>query len=235
MSETNELTAPAIPGDRSLRSRHLCSPVDLSQHDVDRADHRNHVSQQTPGAHLVYRLQSGEGWIAHVYAVGFGRAIGDNVVAHLAAGRFDGLVDLACRNGKAFCNDLEVVDERFHLSLHHLTVGQDDFWCVCLDRAFGHAIKRLLTDLYRLAHLLHANDIACPHVAIVRDRHFELKLLIAGVGHIATQIPVDTARAQWRPGDAPRDGVFRREVTDALRPADPDRVAGKQILIFVDL
>ena len=104
-----------------------------------------------------------------------------------------------------------------------------------LMRPSGHAIERLLADLDRLAHLLHADDVAGPDVAVVGDRHLELELLVAGVGHVAAQVPVDAARAQRRSGDAERDGVCGGEVADALEAADPDGIAGEQVLVLVDL
>ena len=101
-----------------------------------------------------------------------------------------------------------MIDERLHLRLHLFAVGQDDLGRVGLDGAVGHAVERLLADLDRLAHLVQADDVARPDVAIVRDRHLELELLVAGVGHVAAQIPVDAGSAQRRPGDAERDGIF---------------------------
>ncbi len=38
-----------------------------------------------------------------------------------------------------------------------------------------------------------------------------------------------------RAGDAEGDGVFGREVADALEAADPDGIAGEQVLVLVDL
>ena len=123
----------------------------------------------------------------------------------------------------------------FHLRLHHFAIGQNDLGRIGLDGAFGHAVERLLTDLYRLAHLVHADDVARPDIAIVRDRHLELELFVAGVGHVAAQVPIDAASAQRRPGDAERDGVFGGEMADALGAIDPDGIAGQQVLILVDL
>ena len=73
--------------------------------------------------------------VAHVHAVRLGGAVGDDVVAHLAARRLDRLVDLAGGNGEAFGHDLEVMDERLHLRLHLFAVGQDDLGRVGDDAA----------------------------------------------------------------------------------------------------
>ena len=86
------------------------------------------------------------------------------------------------------------MDERFHLGLHLFAVGQDDLRGVGHDRPAGHAVEGLLADLDRLAHLVHADDVAGPDIAVVRDGHLELELLVAGVGHVAAQVEVDAAR-----------------------------------------
>ena len=77
------------------------------------------------------------------------------------------------------------MNERLHLRLHLLAVGQHDLGRVSLDRPFGHPVQRLLNHLHALAHLDKPDQIARPAVALSRNGHFELKLLIAGVGHIA--------------------------------------------------
>src|SRR5438045_852576 len=69
----------------------------------------------------------------HVHAVGFRPTVADNVVSHFAARRFDCLIDLTLGYPKSFSDDLEVVDERFHLRLHLLAVGQDDLRGIRLD------------------------------------------------------------------------------------------------------
>src|SRR6202000_596819 len=83
--------------------------------------------------------------------------------------------------------------------------------------------------------LLQPDDGARPHVAIVRDGHLELELLVAGVGHVAAQIPVHARGAEGWPGDAESDAVLGAEMPYPFEAADPDGVAGKQILVFVDL
>ena len=99
-------------------------------------------------------------------------------------------------------------------------------------RPCGQAVERLLADLDGLAHLLHADDVAGPDVAAVRDGDVELELLVAGVGHVAADVQVDAGGAQRRAGDAEGDGVRGGEVADALEAAHPDGVAGEQVFVF---
>src|ERR1019366_7375634 len=109
-------------------------PVDLPQHDIDTPNCRDHIRQQPSFAHLRKRLQIGQASRPHMHAVGLRSSITDDVIAHLAARRFYRLIYLARRHGKAFRDDFEVVDERFHLRLHLFAVGQHYPWSVGLDR-----------------------------------------------------------------------------------------------------
>src|SRR6185312_9831436 len=210
------------------------SSVDFPQHNVDRPDDGDHVGNQPAFAHLLQSLERGERWVAHVDAIRLGGAVADNVVAHLAARRLHCLVDLSGGNGEAFGDDLEVVDERLHLRLHVLAIGQNDFRSVGLDGAFRHAVERLLANLNRLTHLFKPDQVARQHVAVVGDGDLELELLIAGVRHVTAQIPVHAGGAQRRAGDSEGDGVFRAQRTHALEAAHPDGVAGKQALVLVN-
>jgi hypothetical protein len=66
---------------RSLNS----SSVDFSEHDVNRADCRHYIRQQSPFAHFRQRLQIRKTCAAHVHAVGLGGSVADYVIAHLPA------------------------------------------------------------------------------------------------------------------------------------------------------
>ena len=129
-------------------------------------------------------------------------------------------------------------DERLHLGLHLLAAGQDDLRGLGDDGCAVEGVEDvegLLADLERFAHLLHAHGVARPDVAAVRDRDSELVALIAGVGHVAAEIPVDARGAQRRSGDAEGDGVGRGEIADLLEAAHPDGIAGEEVFILVDL
>jgi hypothetical protein len=59
-------------------------------------------------------LEMGEAGRPDLALVGLVAAIGDEIDAEFALGRFDRGIDLARRNVKALRIKLEVVDERFH-------------------------------------------------------------------------------------------------------------------------
>ena len=168
-------------------------------------------------------------------AIGLGRAVGDDVVAHLPARRFNSLIDLAGRHRESFRDDLEVMDQRLHLRLHFFAVGQHDLRRVGFDQPLGHSVQRLLNHLHALAHFDEPNQIARPAIALGCNGHFELKFFIAGVGHIAAQIKIHTRPAHIRPRHAQRDGVGGGENAHTLQAIAEDRISCEQVRILVDL
>src|SRR6185312_11609216 len=99
-------------------------------------------------------------------------AIADNVITHLAARRLDRLVNLAFGNIEAFRDDLEVIDERFHLRLHLLAIGKHNLRRIRLYRTRWQSVERLLHHANRLAQLLYSTHIPVEYIAILAERHF---------------------------------------------------------------
>src|SRR5690242_12900560 len=99
-----------------------------------------------------------------MYPVRFCSTVANHVVAHFPAWRLNRLVDLTFRDGKAFRNNLEVIDEGFHLRLHLLAFGQDYLRSVSFDRSLWHTVDRLLHDRNGFAQLADAAHIAREHV-----------------------------------------------------------------------
>ena len=85
-----------------------------------------------------------------------------------------------------------------------------------------------------LAHLDEADFVSRPGVADGGDRHLELELLVARVGHVAAEVDIDAGGAQGRAGYAERNGIGCREIADALQAIHEDWIAGEQVRIFVD-
>src|SRR5581483_7529679 len=94
------------------------SPIDLSEHDVERAQDGGDVGEQMALADEVHRLQMRETGRADLALVRLVGAVGDEIDAELALGRFDGGIDLALRHAIALGVELEVMDQRFHGALH---------------------------------------------------------------------------------------------------------------------
>src|SRR5689334_13019583 len=71
------------------------SPIDLPEHDIERAEHGGYVGQQMAAADEVHRLQMRKAGRADLALVGFVAAVGDQVDAELALRRLDRGIDLA--------------------------------------------------------------------------------------------------------------------------------------------
>ena len=123
---------------------------------------------------------------------------------HHAVRRLDEeLVASPAGTRKALGDDLEVMDQRLHLGLHLVHgSGQDNL------RSVGDDASLQCMPSQRLAKrgivIFTDSRISCmrriipgPYVALpARDRHLELKLLVARVRHVAPHVEVDTGRAQ---------------------------------------
>jgi len=100
-------------------------------------------------------------------------------------------VDLTSWYVVALGIELEMVDGRFHRALHFAARRWNDL--IILDShwslAFGKAQLSLFHDAHRLAHLLHAYEIAVVAIAVLANRNIEVELGIAFVGLRLAQIP----------------------------------------------
>src|SRR5215471_3195440 len=116
--------------------------------------------------------------------------------------------------------ELEMVDGRLHRALRLGTRRRNDF--VVPDRNRPRAFRRpqllqtLLHDANRLAHLLHAHEIAVVAVAVLADRDVEIEFRVTFVGLRLAQIPGGAGAAHHDAGEAPRPGIGQRD------RADPD-------------
>ena len=126
-------------------------------------------------------------------AVGFVRAVGGEINAELALGRFDRGINLAGGHLVAFGVEFEMMDESLHRPLHLGPSWRRDFAVVGLDRPLAARRVQLLAalphDLYRLAHLFHADYIAIIAVAVFADGNIEIHFLVALVRLSLAQIP----------------------------------------------
>src|SRR5207237_2873635 len=86
------------------------SPVDLSEHNIERAQDRGDVGQQMAPADEVHRLQMRKTGRADLALVGLVAAVGDEIDTELALGRLDRGIDLAGRHVEALGIELEVMD-----------------------------------------------------------------------------------------------------------------------------
>src|SRR4051812_35291026 len=110
------------------------SPIDLSEHDVERAENGRNVGEQMALADEVHRLQMGEARRADLALVRLVAAVGDQIDTELALRRLDRGIDLACRHADALGVELEVMDQRFHRALHLAAARRRDLVVLDHDR-----------------------------------------------------------------------------------------------------
>src|SRR5580704_3113801 len=90
------------------------SSVDVPEHDVDGADHRDDVGDQLATNHVGQGAEVAEGWRPYLAPVGPVGAVAHQVEAQLAPRGLDCLVDLPRWDAHPLGDQLEVVDERLH-------------------------------------------------------------------------------------------------------------------------
>src|SRR5262249_20622837 len=154
------------------------SPVDLSEHDVERAEDGGDVGEQMAFADVVHRLQMRKARRADLALVRLVGAVGDEIDAKLTLGGFDRGIDLAGRHVNTFGVELEVMDQRFHRALHLAAARWRDLVVLDDNRplpfGFAKLLDALLHDAHGLAHLFHADAVAIVAVAILADRDVEI-------------------------------------------------------------
>ena len=85
-----------------------------------------------------------------------------------------------------------------------------------LIRALWHVVHALFDDAQALAHFLDAHHGAVVAVAMPASGNVEFELLVAGIGLLLAEVPLEAAGAQIGTRDAPLDGLLRGEDSDAL-------------------
>uniref|UniRef100_A0A0N4ZLE3 NAD-specific glutamate dehydrogenase n=1 Tax=Parastrongyloides trichosuri TaxID=131310 RepID=A0A0N4ZLE3_PARTI len=156
------------------------SAVDLAEHDVLRADDGDGVGNHVTARHFVQRLQVGEARRAKVHAERLVGAIGDQVAAELALGRLDRGVGFTCRHLVALTEELEVMDQRFHVGLHGGALGRSDLEVLDHDQA-GVGLQpchALLDDAVGFAHFGDADQVTVVAVAVVAQRDVEIERVV---------------------------------------------------------
>jgi hypothetical protein len=84
--------------------------------------------------------------------------------------------------------ELEVMDQRFHRGLHLAARGGVILPLASMSGPTGSLAMHCLM-IGRLAHLLHAAEIAVIAVAVLADRNLELELVVALIGLRTAQVP----------------------------------------------
>ena len=184
--------------------------------------------------HFVHAGQVSIARGTNLHAVGFVRPIGNEVNAELALRVLDGGVGFARRNVNAFGEELEVVNQLFHVGFHvfagrrrHLVVLGDD-----RTRILAQPLNTLLDDAVGLEHFLHPDQVAIIAVAIDPDRHVEINLVVGGVGLLLAQIPGKTRTAEHGAREAHLQRTLGADHADIDQALFPDPVVGQQRMVL---
>ena len=187
--------------------------------------------------HLVQRGQVHETRRADLQAIRLVGAIGDHIDTELALRRLDRGIHLTGRHAIAFGEQLEVVDERFHVILHRHAVGRRDL--VVADhhrpRIPAQPVDALADETIRLTHLLDANQVAIVAIAVDPDRDVEIETVIHFIGLFFAQVPFDARSAQHGPGKTEIERALGADRANADRALFPDAIVGQQGFVFVDV
>ncbi len=161
--------------------------------------------------------------------------VADEVDAELALRVLDGGIGLALGHAEAFGEELEVVDQLFHVRLHrlarrrcHLVVVGDDGAGVGTQ-----PVHALLDDAVGLAHLLHTHEVAVVAVARLAHGDVEFHAVVGVVGLLLAQVPGDARAAQHRAGHAEVQRALLRHDADVHGALLPDAVVRQQRLVLV--
>src|SRR6266403_2152159 len=176
------------------RTPPTCSlSIDLSEHDVERSDDGGDVGQHVTVRQEIHRRKMGEGRRADLTFVWLVGSVRDQEDAEFPFWRLDRDVYLTGWDAVAFRIKLEMLDDRFHRTLHLAASGRsnlvifDDDWPLSV--ALRKLFDALFHDAHRLAHLLHPHEIAIVAVAVLADRDIEIEFGIAFVRLCLAQIP----------------------------------------------
>ncbi len=126
------------------------------------------------------------------------------------------------------------MDKRFHRGLHVRAFGRRDFAVRRVDRTFGHHLNALLDDAERLAHFIHADEIAIIAIAVLADGNVEVEFRINFVRLRAAQIPRHAGAAHHDAGKAPGLRIFRRHDADVGIALHENAVAREQRFEIVE-
>src|SRR5260370_21505169 len=102
-----------------------------------------------------------------------------------------------------------------------------------LPRRAAQLVAALLHDARRLAHLLHADEIAVVAIAVLADGNIEVHFLVAFVGLRLAQIPSRARAAHHHAGKSPGPALVERYDADVDVALLEDAIAGEQRLEIV--
>ena len=187
--------------------------------------------------HFIHGSQVRKAWRANLQTVRLVGAVAHDVDAELAFRMLDGGVSLAFGHVETFGEQLEVMNQLFHVGLHRLTVGRSDLVVAGNYRAGIHAqpVHALLDDAVRLAHFFNAHQIAVIAVTGLADRNVEIHLAVNLIRLLLAQVPGEAGTAKHRAGKSEIERALWRDDPDTDGALLPDPVVGEQCFVLIHI
>src|SRR3990172_8407522 len=185
--------------------------VSLAQHNVNAAENNHNVGNLRAFAQFTQHRQIDERWSANVIAIRIRLAGRDDVEAQLAFRPFHTPVRFTRRGA----------DVVLRLAGHDLATG----W---------HIAQHLLANLYALAHLVHADEVAVVDVAVRARANLEVEPIVDAVRLGAADVIGHTRGAQQRAAGAVGNGLISRQHTHAEAARADDFVLSQIGVEIVD-
>ncbi len=161
-------------------------------------------------------------------------AIAHDKDAHLSLRCFDRAVSLPRRDGVAFSEEQEVVDQSLHVFFHCCSGRWGDLVVFDSDGAGRHLVEALVDDAEGLAEFFHAAQVAVVAVSIYPDWDVKLHLIIRIIWLALAYIPRYTAASKHDAGERIVESIGGGNNTDPLRSTFPDSIVGEQFFGLVN-
>ena len=184
-------------------------------------------------ADLIEAPQMREPWRPNLTPIRSLTAIAHDEHAHLSLWCFDRAVSLSWRDGVAFCEEQEVVDESFHVFLHCCSGGWGDLVVFDSDGARRHLVEALVDDAKGLAELLHAAEVAVVAVSVYSDWDVKFYLIVRIIWLALAYIPRYTAASKHDAGERVVESVGGGDDTNVLGSTLPDSIISEQFFGFI--
>src|SRR5262245_32305055 len=205
----------------------------ISQYKIYAAQDRQQIGDHRAATDQRDHLHMGERRGADADAIGHRIAVADQVITIVALGRLDVNQRFTRRDHRPPAHTQKVSDQRLDVLHRAFFDRRRRQRVVRFIRPGGHVAQTLLDDPQALAHLGHADDGAVIAISAFGGGDVELELIVAGVGALLSEVPLESACAQARAGHAPLDGLVQRVGADADCARLEDAVLHDHLVVLV--
>lgn len=193
-------------------------------HQIHRPNNSHSIRQQMAPTDLIEAAQMRKPRRSNLTPIRPLAAIAHDEDAHFSLGRFNRAVGLSRRDGVAFCEEEEVVDESFHVFFHGGAGRRGDLVVLDPDGAGGHLVEALVDDAEGLPELFHAAEVPVVAVSVHPDGDVEFHLVVGVVRLALAYVPRHAAASEHDAGEGVVEGVGGGDDANVLGSPFPDSV-----------